>query len=70
MANSGKGREFSFEGWVNVYRSYGGGECIADMHLSKKFADGLAQAEAAHSSTRIACVRVLIEGREGDGLKK
>jgi hypothetical protein len=63
-ANSGKGRRFCIKGWTNVFYSWAGFE-HGYVHTSRKEADS-----DSLRSGRIACVRVLIEGREGDGLKK
>jgi len=51
-------RKFRLEGWLNVYKD---GDC-GGVHPSKYSAD-----QAALPS-RIACVCVVIEGAEGDGL--
>lgn len=53
-------REFARERWINVY------EWEETMHLDK----WRANAAAGNADTkRLACVRVMIECREGDGLE-
>lgn len=53
-------RRFKYEGWVNVYADMGGSilyptqEDASLMHLT---------------GDRIACVKVVIEGEEGEGLE-
>ena len=60
---------FKREVWVNVYprteKGHGTALGIGDNHATKADAD-----RASHSGVlpRIACVRVVIEGKEGDGL--
>ena len=51
-------RKFRLEGWLNVYKD---GE-FSGVHQSKYSAD------RAALPSRIACVRVVIECAEGDGL--
>ena len=52
-------RRFRYEQWVNVYHVPN----LGARHLTKEDAD-------RHSgSARIACVKVIIEGEEGEGLE-
>jgi hypothetical protein len=57
-------KEFSLEGWANVYCSKLFGCYFQSVSPTRKEANYVA------SPARIACIRVLIQGREGDGLKK
>jgi hypothetical protein len=61
--NSGKGREFRIERWANVIPVPNLGDYLC-MFASR------AEADDHPHLKRIACIRVLIQGREGDGLKK
>jgi hypothetical protein len=47
--------------WVNVYLAP---DLDCGFHRTRKYADDMA------SKSRVACIRVLIEGREGDGMKR
>lgn len=53
-------REFARERWINVY------EWEETMHLDKWRANAAA---GSADTKRLACVRVMIECREGDGLE-
>ena len=62
-------RKFRLERWVNVY----GDESVRDggrIHNSREEADAIALVvtESLDQTRRIACIRVVIEGAEGDGL--
>jgi len=50
-------KPFKHEFWMNVYPDH-----VVGRHDTRKSADALAQPD------RIACVRVVVEGYEGDGL--
>jgi hypothetical protein len=57
-------RKFRLERWVNIYPTHGiedGGR----LHWSREDADHACVFDAR---VRIACVRIVIEGAEGDGL--
>jgi hypothetical protein len=58
------GQGFDFERWVNIYPTEAGQLTHGYVYDSRERADG-----EYFKPSRIACVRVLIEGREGDGLK-
>ena len=53
-----KKRKFRYEHWINVYPDYCSGEYYPHRRLADSYASG----------DRIACVKVIIEGTEGDGL--
>ena len=62
-------RKFRLERWVNVY----GDESVRDggrIHNSREEADAIALVvtESLDQTRRIACIRVVIGGAEGDGL--
>jgi hypothetical protein len=62
-------RKFRLERWVNVY----GDESVRDggkIHNSREEADTIALfvERTLDQTRRIACVRIVIEGAEGDGL--
>ena len=61
-------RKFRLERWVNVYSD----ESVRDggkIHDSREKSDAVAKFTENFAPTRrIACIRVVIEGAEGDGL--
>jgi len=61
-AHGGGGKKISIDWWANVYRR-GKGHAFV-VYNSRKVANRVA------GEGRVACVRVLIQGREGDGRKK
>ncbi len=60
---------FSLLCWVNVYgRETGGQYKEFSIHVTKKDADRHSGLERVSGSERVACLRVAIEGKEGDGI--
>ena len=55
-------KKFRYERWVNVYDLDELDDQVSDLYISKEEADHYAD------PSRIACVKVIIEGVEGEGL--
>jgi hypothetical protein len=66
-------RGFSFEYWVNIVESIKDRQCPLfpyGLYARQEFARDDNWFIRHSGFRRIACIRVLIQGREGDGLKK
>lgn len=55
-------KKFRYERWVNVYNLEKLDDQLSDLYISREEADHYAD------PSRIACVKVIIEGVEGEGL--
>jgi hypothetical protein len=59
-------RKFRLERWANVWRDDAGQEYLGRLYGSRDAAES--SIRTCIGAPRIACVRVVIEGAEGDGL--
>ena len=61
-------RKFRLERWVNVWRDGEGKAYPGSMCNSREAVEHIAASEVNRLTQRIACIRIVIEGTEGDGL--
>lgn len=61
-----KNEPFKIPMWVNVYRQ-GNSFNLGLGHRSKQTADAMSK-EAGVDGIKVACIKVMVEGKEGDGM--